>query len=137
MLLVRASVRPSATHGLGCFTDERIRRGQVVWVFDPRIDIRILLTEVPALPKPAQDFWAKYGYVEIQEGRKIVTLCGDHAKHFNHSDRPNLIAGGPNLDADVAAHDIEAGDELTCDYYTFDLDAERKLGKRARLSLKV
>ena len=131
MLLVSATVKPSPTHGLGCFTDERIARGQVVWVFDPRIDLRISLIEVPDLPKPLQDFLAKYGYVDIQEGRTILTLCGDHAKHFNHSDHPNLIDGGPALDADVAAHDIEAGAELTCDYYSFDLDAERKLGRRA------
>jgi len=44
-------------------------------------------------------------------GERVVTLFGDHAKHMNHSDE---------------------GAELTCDYYSFDLDAERKLGERGR-----
>src|SRR6266480_3774345 len=99
MLLVRATVRPSPTHGLGCFTDEPIRRGQLVWVFDPRIDLRIALIEVRAFPRPVEDFLAMYGYVEVHEGRMIVTVCGDHAKHFNHSDHPNLLAGGVDGDA--------------------------------------
>ena len=56
-----------------------------------------------------------------------ITLCGDHAKHMNHSDDPNLL----DLETNVAARDIAAGEELTCNYYIFDLDASRKLrGKR-------
>jgi len=131
MLLVSTTVKPSPTHGLGCFTDEPIRQGQAVWVFDPRIDLRIPLIEVPDYPKPIQDLLAKYGYVELQEGSEILILCSDHARHFNHSDQPNLIEGESELDVYVAAYDIEAGEELTCDYYSFDLDAERKLGRRA------
>ena len=83
---------------------------------------------IAALPVPAQEFFNMYGYVEMRGGRPVVTLCGDHAKHMNHSDTPDLIDGEPHLDTNVAARDIEAGEELTCDYHSFDLDAERKLG---------
>jgi len=61
-----------------------------------------------------------------------VTLCADNAKHMNHSDSPNVVNGedGDGVETNVAARDIEAGEELTCDYYSFDLDAARKLGRR-------
>ena len=29
----------------------------------------------------------------------------------------------------VALHDIAAGEEITCDYFSFDADAPRKLGR--------
>jgi hypothetical protein len=127
MLLIDASLRPSPISGLGCFTNEPIRRGDIVWIFDERIDVRLPVDELAALPKATQAFFHKYGYVEVLDGRRTVTLCGDHAKHMNHSDAPNLVNSDDGLDGNIAARDIRAGEELTCDYYSFDLDAERKL----------
>ena len=49
---------------------------------------------------------------------------GDHARHMNHSDTPNL-RGSPE-GTDIAVCGIEIGEELTCDHVEFDLDAEEK-----------
>lgn len=125
MLLVSASVRPSAIHGLGCFTNERIVRGQVVWQFDPRLDRAIPASEVAALPAPAQEFVFMYGYLEMRDDQQVYTLCGDHAKHMNHSSAPNLYSVDSHQD--TALRDIAAGEELTCNYYEFDLDGAEKL----------
>jgi SET domain-containing protein len=46
---------------------------------------------------------------------------------MNHSDEPNVIEGDLDREENIAACDIEVGEELTCDYYAFDLDAQRKL----------
>lgn len=46
---------------------------------------------------------------------------------MNHSSDPNLLEGGDNLELNVAARDIEVGEELTCNYYRFDLDVSEKL----------
>jgi uncharacterized protein len=132
MLLVDTTLGPSSINGLGCFTNQRIRQGETVWLFDQRIDFRLPLAAVGDLPWPAQDFFHKYGYVEVVGGERVVTLCGDHAKHMNHSDDPNLVSLDEEIDSNIAARDIEEGEELTCDYYSFDLDAERKLGERGR-----
>ena len=51
MFIVRTSLRPSLIQGLGCFADEPIRKGQVVWEFDPRLDIRIPLADIEAFPR--------------------------------------------------------------------------------------
>jgi SET domain-containing protein len=127
VLLISASIKPSSIHGFGCFTDEGVHKGQVVWVFDERIDIRIPVSELASFPRPAQEFLATYGYAEMHQGQKVIVLCGDHSKHMNHSSDPNLLEGGDNLELNVAACDIEAGEELTCNYYNFDLDAGEKL----------
>jgi hypothetical protein len=126
MLLVSVSLKPSAIHGLGCFTDEAIQHGQLVWVFDARLDVRLLAAELPALPPPAQAFLAMYGYAETVAGQAVIVLCGDQARHMNHSATPNLLETPER--ASSAARDIAAGEELTCNYYDFDLSADQKLG---------
>ena len=40
---------------------------------------------------------------------------------MNHSFQPNCDDRGPDT---VAAHDIEAGEELTCDYRSFDMKSK-------------
>ena len=50
------------------------------------------------------------------------------AKYMNHSNMPNLIeVNHDNTSINVAIVDIKAGEELTCNYFDFDLDAHRKL----------
>lgn len=125
MLLVSTSIGPSKIHGFGCFTEEKIRKGQLVWIFSERIDVRIPVSEFVRFPKPIRDFLRIYGYEEMYEGSRTIVLCGDHARHMNHSEEPNLIDGED--DTNIAARGIEAGEELTCNYYDFDLDAHGKL----------
>jgi hypothetical protein len=125
MFLVSTSIKPSTIHGLGCFADEKIKKGQKIWVFDERIDIRVSEAEFSTLPAPAKTFLAMYSYAEMYEGQKVFVISSDHSKHMNHSDRPNVIQGDGYFD--IAARDIEPGEELTCNYHTFDLDAKRKL----------
>ena len=127
MLLVSTTVKASPIHGLGCFTNERINTGQLVWKFDERLDRRLPAADLAALPQPAQDFLLMYANREIYRGQDVFTLCGDHARHMNHSDEANLVSTGPELELDVAVRDIEIGEELTCNYNEFDLNIAHKL----------
>ena len=78
--------------------------------------------EVEALPEPkrAQVLSLFHSYVSRYTGKYI--LCGDDAVYFNHSDTPNVvedtIKNGEGLN--IAAHDIQKGEELTNDYRAFD-----------------
>ena len=127
MLLIDTDVRHSDIHGMGCYTREAIPKGTTVWVYDDRIDRRIPEADVDGLPPAMRRFLDVYGYAEVFEGRRVIVLCGDHARHMNHADAPNLAS--TDTSDNYAARDIEAGEELTCNYYEFDLDAARKLGR--------
>jgi uncharacterized protein len=128
MLHVKTKIGNSNIHGLGCFANENIKKGEIVWTFDNRVDIKISESEMRQLPKVAQELFEKYGYTNIVDNERLVILCGDNARFMNHSDHPNTShKQGSQFDTDIAVRDIFAGEELTCNYYSFDLDAENKL----------
>jgi len=129
MFIVRTSLRPSRIQGLGCFAEEPIKKGQVVWQYDPRFDIRIPLSELPSFPLAFQEHLRIYTYIEMAAGQEVMVYCADLSKHMNHSNSPNLLDTPDNLQQ-IAARDIEVGEELTCNYFTFDLDAYKKLGSK-------
>lgn len=126
MMLVRSSVRFSPIHGLGCFAEEDIKKGQVVWKFDPLLDLEFKSSEVENHPAPIVEFLKTYCYGQMKDGEKTYILCGDHARHMNHSLEPNLLEEGVE-GLNIAARDIKQGEELTCDYTQFDTDAADKL----------
>lgn len=127
MFVVRTSLRPSPIQGLGCFAEEPIKKGQVVWQFDPRLDIKIPLTELSSFPSAIQEHFRTYTYVERIDGQEVMVYCADLSKHMNHSNSPNLIDTPDNLQ-EIAARDIAVGEELTCNYFASDLHATAKLG---------
>lgn len=49
-------------------------------------------------------------------------LCSDNTRFMNHSDDPNLMDGDPNdeFSDDIAAKDINEGEELTYNYRGWD-----------------
>jgi SET domain-containing protein len=127
MLLVRVYVAPSPIHGMGCFAGETIRQGQLVWQFDPRLDLRIPLSEFDNFPPATQEFLKRLTYVEAIEGVEYMVLCADQAKFVNHSVTPNLVDSADGT-CEWAAYDIAADEELTCNYYVSDQKAAEKLG---------
>lgn len=129
MLLVRTSVGPSPIHGLGCFSDEPIRQGQRVWQLDPAMDREFDAAALSALPEALRLLLRRYGYTQLRQGRRVVILCGDNARYMNHSSHPNLLEAGAANELNLAARDIGAGEELTCDYRQFDLDAGLRLAQ--------
>lgn len=130
-MLIRVRVLPSRIHGLGLFAVEAIRAGTPIWRFEPGFDRVLSPAAVAALPAPAQAHVRWYGFVRSQDGAWV--LSGDHACFMNHSPAPNTgaIQAGRSDGTTVALRDIAAGEELTCDYRAFDLEAAQKLGEAA------
>jgi hypothetical protein len=67
-------------------------------------------------------------YVEISNDRKRMILCADNSKHINHAHAPKRLDTPDGLPVH-AAREIVAGEEFTCNYFVFDLDAARKLDR--------
>jgi len=128
MLLVETRIEPSEIHGLGLFAAHPIREGTPTWRFHPGIDVRLSDEALAALPAPVRRQFMRYTYRCPETGDYV--LCSDDARYFNHSDDPNTVSiRTPDGEAiDVAARDIAAGEELTCDYRRFDADWGSKVG---------
>ena len=113
MLLVKTKLGPSAIEGLGLFAGEPIKAGTKIWVFEPTLDILLSKQEVEALALPAQQQF--HTYACLDKVRKKYLLCGDDARFFNHSEKPNCDEATSN-DATFALKDIALGEELTVNY---------------------
>lgn len=121
MLLVRTVRKSSSIHGLGLFADEPIPRGTPTWRFTPGVDVTIHPELLDRIPDAARSQFLTYAYLDIRTG--LYVLCADDARFMNHSDEPTVRGDyevEPVFGVDIAARDIEPGEELTCDYTTFD-----------------
>jgi len=131
MMLIKTRVQPSAIHGMGLFAVEFIPRGTPIWRFQTGFDQEFSPEQCAAWPLLAREYLRWFGFVSKANGH--VVLSGDHACFMNHSAAPNTGAR-PDATAPittVALRDIAAGEEITCDYFAFDADAARKLGRGA------
>ena len=103
--------------GLGVFTLEDIKKGDLVWAFDENMDMRIHVSDLNALEPSQLTFINKYAW---REGDFIYLPC-DLNKFVNHSNNPNIGCFDRRL-TDIAFRDIKAGEELFADYSSFDDD---------------
>jgi hypothetical protein len=125
MLLVKTILKYSPIHGLGCFANEDIKKGDIVWMFRPDIDLVFTEKEIKNLPDSFCDFLKVYAYSPLHEKEKVFILCADHARHMNHSEGPSLLETDDGMN--IASRDILIGEELTCNYHDFDQEADSKL----------
>lgn len=116
MLLFETELRPSPIHGIGVFLMEDVKKGEVIWRFDSRIDRIYCEEEILTLPPRTQEFLRTYS--TWNEAAGLWVLCGDNGRHFNHSSSPNTTSQGIAFGDDIAAVDLPAGSELTSDYRT-------------------
>ena len=118
MLRVPTYIAPSRIAGLGLFAAADLPEGTVIWQFDERADWAIPPEELERFPEPYLSLMRRYLYLDANG---LYILCGDNAKFMNHDEAPNCSDSDPRFT--IAIRGIETGEELTCDYREFDLDA--------------
>ena len=126
MLMVETELRESAIHGIGVFLLEDVRKGQLVWRFDSRIDRVFSDAELDEMPDQLREYLTTYSTFQEQSG--LWVLCGDNGRHFNHSDAPTTVSKAISFGEDRAASDLGVGTELTSDYSTI-CDNVRRNGR--------
>lgn len=127
MLLVKTKIGQSKIHGIGLFADQFIKKGTMIWKFQPGFDLKIDKDELSKLSEPAREQFLKYAYLDFATHKYI--LCFDDSRFFNHSEDPNsldVVSEDYECSIDVAGRDIEIGEELTCNYLDFDEDFDNK-----------
>lgn len=116
MLLVRTTVDRSPIHGFGVFALDPIPAGTRIWAFDPVIDRIIPGSELDRFPAHIREYLEHY--CEYFPETDELVLSGDGDRYTNHADNPNTVVDGINAPTAhvIAARDIAAGEEITCDY---------------------
>jgi len=127
MLIIPTELRPSAIHGLGVFTRRAIRAGEVVSRYLPPFDVQYPVELLAAVSEPERTYLQNFSYLSRFTG--VWVLPGDHDRYMNHSDEPNVGMNPNGNTENLALRDIAAGEELTCDYRTFDAQWRGKLGR--------
>jgi len=127
MLLVKTKIGQSKIQGIGLFADQFISKGTLAQKFMPGFDLIIQENEIQKLSEPAREQFLKYAY-KRKDGQYI--LCFDDTRFLNHSDNPNLISNDSSEEIDIAARDIQKGEELTVNYKDFDTEFDYKMSIR-------
>lgn len=131
-MTVRCYLAPSIIEGLGVFTTYHISQGEIIWQFDPEFDQVFPIGYPKTQPNHIREFLERYTYVHPNNPRLIV-LDSDEGKFMNHDDAPNTDYSNPEIG--VALRDINAGEELTCDYRQFTIGPLKHQPPRHRVSL--
>ena len=128
MLYVKTKLKESPINGIGCYADEDIPRGTLIWKFTKGFDQEFALDFPEKLSEPSREQFLKYAYISKTTGNYI--LCSDDTRFFNHSKDNNVVnirsavwpwsSENEQEGVDIAARDIQAGEELTYDYNVFE-----------------
>jgi len=114
MFVVPTELRPSPIHGVGVFLLVPVKKGDLIWRFDSRIDRVLTKSELESLPDNVQKFLKIHAPWNKETG--LWMLYGDNAKYCNHSSKPTLHSINGAFSDDVAAMDLAVDTELTGDY---------------------
>jgi SET domain-containing protein len=116
MFVVETYLKESEGKGLGIFSKNFIKKGDIIWKFVEGFDTKVHISNANKLNDIQKKFIDKYFW---REGEYYYSSC-DHSIFLNHSYTPNSI-----LDNDgnmIANYDINPGDEILENYSDFDFD---------------
>jgi uncharacterized protein len=102
--------------GFGVMATRFIPKGTITWVQDELYQV-FTPESVNSLGSLYEPMLRKYSFVN---GRGEYVLCWDLARYVNHSCHPSCLSAGYNFE--IAIRDIQAGEELTDDYATLNLE---------------
>ena len=117
MMLVSTYVAPSDVEGVGVFAADAIKKGTLIWKYDPSFDRLVPAAWLTEASPIMQEFLIKYAYpAHDAPGQLVIEI--DNGRFMNHSERPNtdfrkIVEG-------YALRNIAAGEELICNYAEFD-----------------
>ena len=117
MMLVPTYVALSDVEGVGVFTSEPIKKGTLIWRYEPDFDRLVPASWLSEQSETMQDFLTKYAY-PAHDRPDMLVIEIDNGRFMNHTLEPNtdftkVIEG-------YAVRDIKAGEELLCNYNEFD-----------------
>jgi len=125
MLLIKTKIKESGIHGIGLFADQSIPKGMEIWRFTPGFDQKFTKEQILGFPDLLQIYIYKYSWKSSKS--KLYCFSSDNGKYFNHSDQPNALSeyrDGEDEVITTAIKDIQAGEEITDNYSSFEADSD-------------
>ena len=116
MLLVKTKIGPSKKHGIGLFANQFIAKGTPTWRYTAAFDASFTKEEIDTLPDYARERFFDFSYFDKKINRFVLPF--DDLRFINHSTEHANIHSTPR--EDIAARDINAGEELVCDYESYE-----------------
>jgi uncharacterized protein len=128
MIHIKYKLCKSELHGIGLFTQENLRKGQVVYTASLLLDVNITQAQFDSLNNLEKAEIKYWGFWDAF--RKVWHVDFDNTKFINHSLKPTLTQSPEHKDAYlVATRAIKAGEELTQNYLEFEtIEDLRKRG---------
>jgi hypothetical protein len=124
MFIVKTYIDISDINGKGVFAGENIKKGKVVWVFNPNIDICLPKNKFKYLSKEMQEKILKISSTK----NNFFIIPTDNDKYSNHSSTANLIEDINDINSFsrclIACKDIFVGEELTQNYLDYMSEEE-------------
>lgn len=124
MYTVKVSVQSSKIDGKGVFASEAIKKGTIVWLYDPKNDLSATPAEFEKFDNTKKEWFYHSAYLSPWTGLWICPPKDDASNYTNHSNDNNLtveydekVSPEPFF---VANRDITIGEEITNNYHEFD-----------------
>lgn len=119
MMHIKYKLDKSPVHGIGLYTDEDIKEGQLVYSASPRLDVNLSDEEYKKLSKNEQDEIMYWGFWD--KDNNVWHVDFDNSKFINHSYKPTVTQDIDHGDAYlIATRDLKKGEELTQNYLEFE-----------------
>ena len=118
MFLIDTYLDKSKIQGVGVFSKENIKKGQLIKEVRPDFEIEFNKDNLPKMPLALAKLIDTHAY-ERELGSKILVMGIDNEKYLNHSNNPSVNDNG------IALKNIKIGDEITVDYKNFDVNINK------------
>ena len=127
MIYIKYKLDKSKIHGIGLFTDENLKMGQLVYTASPILNINITQEQFNSLDEKEKREVRWWGFWD--EPNNVWHVDFDASKFINHSFKPTLTQNSSHKDAYlITTRKVKKGEELTQNYLEFE--AEKDLRKR-------
>jgi SET domain-containing protein len=125
MIHIKYKLRASDFHGIGLFTDQEIKKGELIYTASTLLDLNITQEQFDSLHQNEKDEILWWGFFDEPSQKWHVDF--DVSKFINHSKEATVTQDENHDEAYlVATRDIKAGDELTQNYLEFESEDDLK-----------
>lgn len=123
MILIDYEIKSSPIHGAGMFTKQTIKKGEVIAVASPELDVDISVETFNKLQQREKDEILYWGFYDAPRG--VYHVDFDNTKFINHDKNGNITQDLEHLEMYLVANrDIKNGEELLQNYLEFETPEE-------------